>query len=53
VGDPGYDDRANFNGDTVVNSVDFNILRINFGMGGSPPVLPDSPGTGNPSDGNK
>lgn len=40
IGDPGYDDRANFNGDFVVNTTDFNILRGTFGYGGSPPLLP-------------
>jgi dockerin type I repeat protein len=40
VGDPGYDDRANFNGDTVVNTQDFSAMRINFGQGGVPPLLP-------------
>jgi dockerin type I repeat protein len=48
VGEPFYDDRANFNGDNVVTAIDFNIMRINFGMAGSPPVMPESPGMGQP-----
>jgi len=44
VGDPGYDDRANFNGDTVVNTQDFSAMRVNFGQGGAPPVLPTGEG---------
>jgi hypothetical protein len=34
------DERADFNGDTLVNSSDFNLLRANFGTSGSPPVGP-------------
>jgi hypothetical protein len=34
VGQPGYDDRANFNGDVVVNITDFSMLRRNFGSSG-------------------
>jgi hypothetical protein len=40
VGDPGYDDRADFTGDEIVNAQDFNLLRGNFGLGGAPPVSP-------------
>jgi hypothetical protein len=43
VGDPGYDDRANFNGDSVVNATDFNLLRGNFGFSGAPPLGPGAP----------
>ena len=35
---------ANYNGDNVVNAIDFNIMRNNFGMGGAPPIMPESPG---------
>src|SRR5262249_45449717 len=31
VGDPGYDDRADFTGDGIVNLPDFNLEKINFG----------------------
>ena len=40
VGDLSYDDRANFDGNLVVNAVDFNIFRMNYGMGGAPPITP-------------
>ncbi len=40
IGDPGYDDRADFTGDQVVTVLDFNPLRGNFGVGGSPPIRP-------------
>lgn len=39
-GGPSYDDRADFNGDNVVTSVDFNLLKSNFGQGGAPPISP-------------
>ena len=38
VGDPGYDERADFTNDNVVNLSDFNQLRANFGLGGAPPI---------------
>ena len=40
VGDPGYDDRADFTGDQTVSIADFNLLKGNFGLGGAPPVNP-------------
>ncbi len=41
VGDPGYDDRADFTGDQTVNVADFNLLKVNFGQGGAPPIGPE------------
>lgn len=40
LGDPGYDDRADFTGDQIVNVSDFNLLKSNFGTGGAPPIAP-------------
>jgi len=40
VGDPGYDDRAEFTGNGIVDVADFNLLRLNFGTGGAPPAQP-------------
>lgn len=40
IGQPGYDDRAEFTGDNLINSQDFNLLRANFGVGGAPPARP-------------
>jgi hypothetical protein len=40
VGQPGYDDRAEFTGDGVVTIADFNFIRNGFGMGGAPPLSP-------------
>ena len=37
VGEPGYDDRAEFTGDNAINITDFNFQRGNFGFTGSPP----------------
>ena len=39
IGDPGYDDRADFTGDQVVTILDFNLLKVNFGQSGAPPIL--------------
>src|SRR5205823_5400360 len=39
-GSPGYDDRADFTGDHVVNVTDFALFRSNFGAGGAPPIGP-------------
>jgi hypothetical protein len=39
-GDPGYDGRADFNGDNLVDITDFNLLKSNFGSGGAPSVRP-------------
>ncbi|MFL5734383.1 MAG: dockerin type I domain-containing protein, partial [Chloroflexia bacterium] len=41
LGQPGYDDRADFNGDEAVNATDFSLLRSNFGTSGAPPIGPD------------
>ena len=38
-GQPGYDARADFNGDNVVRQ-DVNLLESNFGQGGAPPIRP-------------
>ncbi len=38
VGEPAYDERAEFTGDSIVNAVDFNRLRNNFGLSGAPPI---------------
>jgi hypothetical protein len=40
LGEPGYDDRADFDGTQVVGSSDFALMRANFGIGGAPPVGP-------------
>jgi hypothetical protein len=40
VGDPSYDDRADFTGDQIVNVLDFTLLKGNFGSGGAPPIRP-------------
>ena len=37
VGQPGYDDRADFTGDQVVNITDFNLLKNNSGQTGAQP----------------
>jgi hypothetical protein len=42
-GDPSYDDRADFNGDFIVNISDFNLLKQNFGIAGAPPRVPGTP----------
>jgi hypothetical protein len=43
LGDPSYDDRADFTGDARVNISDFNLLKINFGASGAAPARPGSP----------
>jgi hypothetical protein len=40
VGQPGYDARAEFTGDSIVNIVDYSFLRSGFGLGGAPPLQP-------------
>lgn len=40
VGGPGYDDRANFNRDGAVNSVDFTLLKGSFSQAGNTLVCP-------------
>ena len=37
IGDPGYDDRADFTGDQLVTITDFNLMKNNFGSAGAPP----------------
>ena len=37
IGDPGYDERADFNGDEYVNASDFVLVKVNFGQGGAAP----------------
>jgi hypothetical protein len=39
-GDPGYDDRGDLDGNLVVNVLDFNLLKRNFGLDGAPPLSP-------------
>jgi hypothetical protein len=34
---------GDLNGDNVVNSTDFSLLRNNFGFGGAPPLRPNDP----------
>jgi hypothetical protein len=34
-GDPGFDSRADFNGDGVVNLTDFSLLAVSFGQTGA------------------
>lgn len=40
IGDPDYDDRADFTGDQAINVADFNLLKVTFGEGGAPPIMP-------------
>ena len=53
IGEPNYDDRANFDGDVVVNSTDYALLRMNFGFGGAPPIFPVAPDASNTGGGQK
>ncbi len=39
-GDPGYDGRADFDGNALVNIQDFNLLRGNYGVQGGGPISP-------------
>jgi hypothetical protein len=43
VGEIGYDDRADFTGEQVVNVNDFALLRGNFNTGGAPGIHPRGP----------
>jgi hypothetical protein len=43
IGEPSYDDRADFTGNSIVNMPDFNFLKRNFGQLGAPPIRPGSP----------
>ena len=36
-GQTGYDGRADFNGDCVVDIIDYSLFRSNFGAAGAPP----------------
>jgi len=47
-GQPGYDNRADFDNNDVVNSTDFTLLKGNFGQAGCGPAV--DPG-GSPSGG--
>jgi hypothetical protein len=38
VGQPGYDDRADFTGDQVINVQDFVLIKTNFNHAGAPPL---------------
>ena len=38
LGDPGYDDRAEFTGNLIVSIGDFNLMKNNFGRAGAPPL---------------
>jgi hypothetical protein len=40
-GQPGYDERADFNGDDAVNIWDLNILKVNYGQRGAELANPD------------
>ncbi len=40
VGDPGYDDRADFNGDQRITISDFQLLKNNFSQIGASPLGP-------------
>ena len=34
-----YDGRADFTGDCAVTALDFNFMKNNFGLAGSPPLV--------------
>lgn len=40
VGEPYYDDRADFNGNEHIEIGDFNLMRNTFGLGGVGPIRP-------------
>jgi hypothetical protein len=42
-GQPGYDERADFTGDTAITTQDFNLLKLNFSQCGTPPLNWDTP----------
>jgi CARDB len=46
LGDPGYDARADFNGNNEVELTDFTLLRGNFGAAGAPPLVGAGEGEG-------
>jgi len=39
-GDPGYDERAEFTGDSLVSIIDFVYLKLNYDQAGAPPISP-------------
>jgi len=39
-GQPGYDDRADYNADCAVLAYDWYALKLNFGQSGAPPLSP-------------
>src|SRR5439155_22517912 len=39
VGQPGYDGRADFNGDSTISSADFTLLKTSFSQCGAGPIL--------------
>jgi hypothetical protein len=43
IGDDRYDERAEFTGNNIVNLFEFNWLKLNFGRGGAPPIIPGGP----------
>ena len=43
IGDPNYDDRADFNGDNRITVVDVNLHKVNMGTSGGPPISPGNP----------
>ncbi len=43
VGEPAYDDRADFTGNGVVTMLDYVLLKRNFGQWGAPPLRPSPP----------
>ena len=43
-GDPGFDSRADLNGDCLVEVTDFSLLRSNFGQAGPPRPWPTPDG---------
>ena len=40
VGQPGYDERANFNRDAAISVIDFNLLKGSFSQAGSTLTCP-------------
>jgi hypothetical protein len=42
IGDPGYDDRADFDGNRTVDINDRKLMMDNFGTSGAPPLSTDN-----------
>ena len=40
IGEPGFDNRSDFNGDGLITASDFILMKLNFGQGGTPPLNP-------------